>query len=409
MPELSDGYIDSCPRCGAEAIPLFAEDEDGEAPWICRSCFYDVWDRFPDENATAAAGRPTAQDEEQYGFESDYGPIPDSPLVLPPMRDRDVRLVSFEQEVASGGQEIARRLHEAGYASDAIVHGYGSGTVNGFCHVEHDSSVDTEIIYSRLNLSKNEVAARLEGALNTVRGTISDGHSRLTLQCGGHIHVDLGSSELEAGRRYGMEDVESLYHVWNHLEDVIYRLGAANWSFHRTMAGNHYVDGVRKGLGGRGNIGRYFEETRGAINFANFLASRGYCRCGAFTFEDWSACTCDLPKATVEFRVFNSTANLRKIHAYTALSLALVEFSKRNTVRADDLPVNGWTATVEPTDYDQAQGSLSFLFKELPLTHKEKMDLLYCAERSSLKQVAADMPTIRRNRRREEVETAVTA
>ena len=128
------------------------------------------------------------------------------------------------------------------------------------------------------------------------------------------------------------------------------------------------------------------QRERGALNLSNFLASRGYCSCGAFDFGTWSECTCPLEKATVEFRVFNATANKRKIRAYTALCLALVAYAENHTCTAESHPVAAWRGTAQ-LDSETAYNRLHFILRELPLTEEEREDIRYCAERSSLKDV----------------------
>lgn len=123
---------------------------------------------------------------------------------------------------------------------------------------------------------------------------------------------------------------------------------------------------------------------RGALNLSNFLSARSYCHCGAFDFADWENCVCNLPKSTVEFRVFNATANLRKVHAYTALSLALVEEAKRKRYTTDKHPAFAFTRGEVVTNKDQTKRALTLIFETLPLTRTEKNDLRYCAENSSL-------------------------
>jgi hypothetical protein len=403
----TEAPIGTCDSCDITGVYLFADDDDGAAPWVCQDCYARSHDgeHPPPHNRNAETATGGQDVDEILQVSTDFPPPAPSPMMLPPMLDRASRPLSFEQEVAAGGHEIASKLYTGGHAASADVLGYHSGGAGGFCYVEQDSSVDAEIVYSKLDLSSNAVATRFASALDVVRSEVAsdEAPARLTLRCGGHVHVGLSGAGLEQEQKYGMTDVESLYHVWNHVEDVVYRLGSANWSKHRTLAGNSYTNETRKGLSRRGEIGRHFENDRGSLNFSNFLAARGYCTCGAFTFEAWEDCVCsDLPKATVEFRVFNGTANLRKIHAYTALSLALVEYAKRNTVKVDDLPSHGWTRTEEVVITEAAEAALRFILTEAPLTYDEKVNVLYCAEHSSLKEIAAGM-TIRRNRRREAV------
>ena len=308
---------------------------------------------------------------------------PELALLVPALPDRPARLVSLEQEIMGSGQDCARNLYDAGITSSPELWPYHSGREE-FCYVEEDGSVDGEVIYSRLRLDHPMIARRLESALLVMQETIQDGDASLSSSCGFHVHVGLGYSD--GIPCYSMQAVESLYHLWNHLEDTIFRLGSANWSKHRTeISDSNYSPATHKGLTGTTRIGRTLQSGRSALNLSHFLSARGSCHCGAFDFGSWSECTCDLSKPTVEFRVFNATANKRKIRAYVALCLALVAYAESNTVTEESHPCNEWQGTDNVnTDSEEL---LRFILRTLPLTENEREDIRYCAERSSLKKV----------------------
>jgi hypothetical protein len=321
----------------------------------------------------------------------DVAPIKTTELRMqvPALEDRPARMISFEQEFGGDAGAVAESLYDGGYAEDRYVCGYHSGG-GGFVRVEDDSSVDGEIIFSRLRLDHEATAAKLDGALDVVAYQLSNAESiSLDSRCGFHVHVDAG---YDVGRgRYkclSVDAVQSLYHLWNYLEDTIFRLGSANWSRHRTeRADYNYAPPTPKALTGARDIGRAMQRERGALNLGNFLAARSYCSCGAFDFGAWNECTCELEQPTVEFRVFNATANKRKIRAYIALCLALVAYAEQNTITEATHPVHEWCGT-DMLDSERSQERLRFILRELPLTDVEREDLRYCAERSSLRFVA---------------------
>lgn len=383
------GQCDDCASGNMEfrvhAIPLDPRTNAHGTWQLCRSCA----GNFDDNNMPEYDEDPPGDEEdheESYSFGTDYvlPKMPDPRLILPALAARDPRLISIEQEVGLGGRHLAEALYNGGFAEQLSMLSYHSGDVSGFCKVEQDGSVDGEIIYSKLRLDEDSVARRLESALDLVRDAIKAGESKLDMRCGLHIHVD--------ARGLGMAQVESLYHLWNHLEDTIFRLAAANWRCHRSLKASHdYSPRTTKGLSSRREIGRSMEEVRRALNLSPYLESRGYCRCGAFTYEDWANCACTLPKPTVEFRVFNATANLRKIHAYTALSLALVEMARHLTFTDEDHASFAFTRTEAIEDAESTKRALDVIFQRLPLTETEKEDLSYCAENSSVSEVFASM------------------
>ncbi len=379
-----DGYGNrrgDCDECEAVDVWLVSQDDDGEAPWVCSECYDrqndgnydgDEYDENGDPIDTRAAGQVEA-----YDFAGDHTPSPPV-LLLPELENRAPRRISIEQEVGRGGTTLAQRLYDAGLCETPHKLGYhsaGSDGTGGICHVEDDGSVDAEIIYSMLRLDRPNIARTLEDALSVVRGAISEDECKLDMRCGFHVHVDI--------KGYGMKDVESLYHLWNHTEDTIYRIASANWSAHRSVVAEYdYSPATPKGLDSWRSIGARFENQRGALNFANYLAARGYCHCGAFAFAEWEKCECDLRKSTVEFRVFNATANLRKVHAYTALCLAMVSAAQERQYTAEEYPAFPWEGGREVRNVEATNRALSVLYS-LPLTDAEKDDLRYCVGCSS--------------------------
>lgn len=420
----------TCLSCndGTEDNPivLYAADADGIPPWVCSDCFASRHGSGPDYENVLHVGEidnllanyeyslysdraaalndlaPTTGMEndmptsdlgslradrvvETYDFGNDYQPNQPR-LLLPALSDREPRMVSVEQEIGKGREYIADQFFAGGFSTDPYTRGYHSGDDSGFCHVEEDASVNGEIVYGKLRLSDAAVAQRFEEALCLVRNSISDGEVKLDMRCGLHVHVD--------ARGLNMDAITNLYNLWNHVEDTVFRLASANWRCHRTAVASHnYAPPTMKGLDTRAAIGSYFEGERGALNLANYLASRSRCRCGAFAYASWEDCTCDLPKSTVEFRVFNATANLRKVHAYTALSLAMVEASRRLRFNADDFPAFQFDRRNEAvTDVEATKRALSVIFEGmLPLTPTEKEDLAYCARNSSLADTYAEV------------------
>lgn len=419
------GECDHC-NMGSTEVPthtilLWSADQDGAAPWVCQSCFYHIHDFEPSvdeagdcgydpevrdyplyqsfEAAAEAFSPPPTEGTnmpasslradrvvESYDFENDYRPSQPR-LMLPALSDRDPRLVSVEQEIGKGREYIASAFFSGGFSLNDYASSYHSGDDGGFCRVEDDASVNAEIIYGRLRLSDPAVAQRFEDALCVVRDAITDGEVKLDMRCGLHVHVD--------AKGLGMREITNLYNLWNHVEDTVYRLGSANWRCHRTaVASTDYAPPTMKGLEGHAAIGSHFTDRRGALNLSNYLASRSRCHCGAFAFAAWEDCTCDLPKATVEFRVFNATANLRKIHAYTALSVGMVEAARRLTITPDDFPAHGFSRgdAENLTNVDASKRALEVLFGGMiPLTDSEREDLAYCARNSSLAEVFATM------------------
>lgn len=304
------------------------------------------------------------------------------PLLVPALPDRPARLVSFEQEIGSGAYDVANRLYAEGLSAENRVWGYHSGPSERF-HVEEDGSVNGEVIYSRLRLNEPVTARQTYEAVQVVQGLLAEERVRLDSRCGFHVHVGIGYDRTSGARCYGSGAFQSVYHLWNHLEDPIFRLGSANWDFHRSEKGNDYARQTRKGLTGARGVGQYLREARHALNLEPFLRGRANCDCGAFEFGDWADCTCEhINQPTVEFRVFNATANTRKIRAYVALCLAIVAYAETHTVTPETHPVLPWSRATHSINREAVDERLRFILRDLPLTDGERDDVRYCAERA---------------------------
>lgn len=308
-------------------------------------------------------------------------------LHLRPMGHRPVRLTSIEQEVGSGGGRACVALHHAGLTGSPTMDGYHT-TRRGrtdrsvyACVPEHDSSCGGEFIWDRLLLSDPVDAGLLARGQGALRPLLQSRAVRFTMDAGLHVHVD--------AHRLGMETLESLYHLTCYLEDVLFRLASANWSTHRADRGSGYASPIRKGLNGRSAIGATMALGRDALNLSPYLQARHHCACNATQYEAWQECTCLLPAATIEWRVFNATGNVRKLHAYTALANSLIAraqlaphdpaaypsnaYQRLNGIAPDAARVEAWTSV------------LDFLFRKVPFTRSERAALVYCGRRSELR------------------------
>ena len=308
---------------------------------------------------------------------------------------RNVPYVSFEQEFSGNGEMVARRLYEAGFGSGRYVDGYHSADGryerdNGsprFCYVETDSSCGYELIFDRMQLNQRSQAEKISAVQVILKELKNDGHIRLSARCGFHVHVDVSD--------WGMKEIVSAYHLWNYLEDPIFRFASAFWDCHRDEeVGGGYSTPVPKGYTGRREIGRSLVTRRDALNFSPILNARGNCSCQAAFYEDWAGCTCNVRQPTLEFRVFNATTNQRKIRAYLAFCVAFVNIAKSAEFEPAAFPEFRWRGThnKSPLDFektweDASLERIKFILDEFPLTSAEKTDITYCLRNSSLKPV----------------------
>ena len=344
----------------------------------CTRDDYDDGYDAPDEWA------PDVRHEPEADITTDDDPhVPMGSLLFANLPNRPMRMVSFEQEVGSGGNYLAEMLHEIGLSAEDYMRGYHSSREDsdgGFVSVEEDSSVAAELVWSKMELFLPTEAEKLAQGLETVRKAMREDRVKLDMRCGGHLHVDVPD--------YGVADTGSMYHLWAYLEDTVYRLGAANWPRHRTEVAHHnYAPPIPKGATNTSQaLYALQRDDRSALNFGNLLQARTTCRCGAGNFGLWEECTCDMSRrvCTLEFRVFNTTANPIKLRAYIALCVGMVQYAKDNTITPARYPVFEWNGSSDVVDVDRSVERLRFILDKLPLEAADRQAIMYCVERSSL-------------------------
>jgi hypothetical protein len=304
---------------------------------------------------------------------------------------RTVPPVSFEQEFSGNGDAVARRLYAEGFAITPRVEGYHNSNgryertddTNRFCYIETDSSCGYELIFDRISLNSRAQAEKVAAVQSILKEFKSDGTIALSAKCGFHVHVDVSD--------WGMKEIVSAYHLWNYLEDPIFRFASAFWGTHRDEeVGGGYSTPVPKGHTTRTMIGRTLSSRRDALNFSPILNAMGNCSCNASFYEDWANCTCNLRQPTLEFRVFNATLNQRKIRAYLAFCVAFVNIAKSAEFNPTDFPEMRWQGTFTKRGINELAWEdcclerIRFILEKFPLTQAEKTDIQYCLRNSSL-------------------------
>lgn len=366
-----------CGECHSVSRHNLTWSDDADT-YVCRNCF-----------RSALLG---------VGEEFDAGAaITARELRIPTIPGREnIRLCGVEIEGANGtenGEELARAFVDYGLSTRPSMVGYHHGNGAGFAHVESDSSVDWEAVIGPLNPADRGDVQRLNRVMRAIRERVHDGRLSLDLRAGCHIHV--------GAERTSLDGAFNLATLFAYTEDVIFRLAAAKWPVHRALQGSDYAQPIpkesRKLEFARSNNedgSRYY-----ALSFQNYFSQMlGNCRCGAVRYDSWEDCTCDLGKCTFEFRVFNTTANPRKLHAYLALAQALVakamSLGKINDLAAQ-LPAHGFIhrrfkdmrAEEQAALVEEWQERLTWMFTELPLTDAERESLHYCVINSELANV----------------------
>lgn len=297
-------------------------------------------------------------------------------LHFPALPNRPIRPVSFEQETTGDTYTVADALG----VPRRDYHGGARGRADRV-YVEADGSCGAEVIYSMLPLGTENGAARARDYWQAVRDT----GARVNYHCGFHVHVD--------PRPCDFSSLASLYHLWNGVEDVLYRLGGAGYA--RGHRGTHYCDTIPKGYVLDKDVGAIMQRGRGGLNLANVTRAMFECRCGAMRFGVFSECTCDLSMPTVEFRVWNGTRNLRKGHAYIALSLGMVAEAQRIRYDRKRCGILEWQGEGNHPAAGREMKALERVLN-LPMSPFDREQVLYTVRRSSIPAVigAGNMATI---------------
>lgn len=308
-----------------------------------------------------------------------------------------IRKCGIEIEGANGtmtGNDLAymlSRLRLCRYDSMLSYH----TEANGFCKVERDSSVDWECVMGPLNMADKSDILKLNQTMKIIRDGVHAGQWKLDLRCGLHIHV--------SAEKVGLAQAYNLSHLFTFLEDPFYRIAAAKWPVHRALQGNEATRSSPKFnrklefFTSRGGRGGGHDDHYYALSFSNYFRSmRNNCQCGAVGAGFWDECVCEvLPKCTFEFRLFNTTANSRKLRAYLALCQALVAKAiempeiRKPAEQYPGLPfVMKTLKGMEPAERETLMESwvprLEFIFNELPLTAEEKDAIEYCVNNSEV-------------------------
>jgi hypothetical protein len=383
-PGVDSGYSASgqCPDCAERLCPACDTVSRHPLAWspteeryLCRQCH-----------------RVSLGDTTEEADDAEDG---DAAEILTIPGRENIRMCGIELEGDQGthdGHTLAMELYRAGLAQHNQMQGYHHGG-GSFIHVEADSSVDWEVVIGPLNPADPQQMLAVNSAMRLVRTGIREGRYKLSLRCGLHIHV--------GAEKFGLAQAYNLNTLFSYVEDVMFRLAAAKWPLHRSMSGSPYCRPVRK-PGSKVAFGREIgqaddrEARRVALNFGNYFQRMlNNCRCGAVRFDSWEECTCDLGKCTFEFRLFNSTANPRKLHAYMALSQALVAKagSLPEIENPDTLfpamtflakPFKGMTEDEQIHAKAEWEPRVRWLLYDLPLTDDERESIMYCIKNSEL-------------------------
>lgn len=417
-----DGYT-KCPECDprgicghcAQLAPLTQlqekTDSENRTYLVCPSCLVyvcaecnainvNVQDRAIGEETLHICEKCAQRyyDEERAKFEKwsdDEIPVSGN-LVIPSSLERPIRTISVETEFDGDGVKVGKALASAGLVPAPDRDSYRSqGDAKGRypCLLKSDSSVTGgELVTYLVDLDNEKHAAALLRMTEVMRGCRELGLAEFSTRAGGHIHIDL----------HGLtaRDLWGQYTLFKYLELPIFHLAGAGAEYgHRSLEGSGYAHPGPEGP--FGTVGKFAQSVltnrgdRWALHFGNFAYAKERCECGAYITGEWASCTCNLGKATAEWRVFNSDITPRILHAWIALVQAITAYATDwEGFNEDDFPVLSWDSTPlrasATTKVEKIKERLEWIFRELPLTLHERDSLIYACKRSQLSVLGED-------------------
>lgn len=309
----------------------------------------------------------------------------------------NIRLCGVEIEGGHGSQTYANLIYHLRGARLTTARELGAyhGSPQGFVTVERDASVDWEAVTVPFNPASGEDMNKLNQTLRIIRGMVRRDELKFDLRCGLHIHV--------SADQVGLVQAYNLSHLFTYIEDPLFRIGAAKWPIHRACHTQNSARPLPKHIrktefyASQGGTGGGHDDHYFSLSFQNYFnAVLKQCMCGARANGFWDECTCQLKKCTFEFRLFNTTANSKKMLAYLALCQALVAkaidmpeirnpgvswpglaFNRQPLKSMDELARTNLTAAWVPR--------LQFIMNDLPLTEEERDAVRYCMLSSEIK------------------------
>lgn len=317
-------------------------------------------------------------------------------LLIPSTAARPVRTVSIETEFDGDGLAVGKALCAAGLlpTPERIGRHREQGDEKGRfpCLLKSDGSVTGgELVTYLMDLDHDNHASAILRMTEVMRGMRETGKAQFTHRAGGHIHIDL----------HGLtaRDLWVKYTLFKYCELPIFVLAGAGADYgHRTLQGSGYTN---PGPNGPFNtVGGFATKVlrggdRWALHFGNFTYAKDNCKCGAYVVGEWQNCTCNLGKATAEWRVFNSEITPRILHGWLALMQAMTAYATDlETFSEADYPALLWntqrfsanTATTKAATKER----LEWMHRELPLTLHERDSLIYACKRSQLLDLGGD-------------------
>lgn len=235
------------------------------------------------------------------------------------------RKFGLEVEFTGNPTTALNRLRAAGLSTMHDIHGY-SGFREGEWIIKRDASVNNggELVGPPLDWDNPSERSQIATAMNCLVEAGCAAH----VSAGVHVHVD--ASDLDPRQLVGV------VRTFTKFEDQIYRIASSGWRTIRPGGLTGYNGGWCKPLP-RATVeklakARTHEQLStawyGSGSSASFAGHGHDSRYHGLNMHSY------FYRGTVEFRVFNSTMNPKRIEAYVTLCMAVVQDGRDNKLRS---------------------------------------------------------------------------
>lgn len=371
-------YCATCIAHFCQECDTFARDRqpmpiDGEERFLCQPCAQKLYDE---------------QRAKMEAWDIDEMPVSGT-MLIPSSAARPTRTISIETEFDGSGPEVTRALHSAGLLPSPNREESHTAQPRGLSHpclMKRDGTVSGgELVTYLLDLDNENHAEALLRMTEVMKGCRDMNYARFSANAGGHIHIDLHG--------FTMKDAFAYYTIFQYLQRPLYYLGGAGAEYgHRSITNNSGYSNAPT-AGPFGDVRRFalgFPGGRDGLNLGNWSASKRNCKCGAYQAGEWNDCSCNLGKATAEWRLWNAEVTPRILHAWIALTQAVTAYAQTISDDFDEakFPYLLWEckslSSTATASIREIKTRLEWMHRELPLTIHERDSIIYAAKRSEL-------------------------
>lgn len=227
--------------------------------------------------------------------------------------------IEFGLTASGTMQRILTELRNAGLSNSTSIHGH-MGHSGSEWVVKRDASVPNggELVSPPLNFDNADDRNQVTRAVKA----LNDGGARTVTTAGIHVHVESG--DLSA------KQVAAVARLFVKFEDCIYRLASSGWETLRSGAST-YCKPLSTTQAAKIARARNEDQLKKAYygNGYAFATSHSHASryCGINLHSHFY-------RGTIEFRVFNSSLNARRVQAYIGMCMAMVVDAKKGKIRS---------------------------------------------------------------------------